>query len=49
MFDVTWESITEDVPYLKDYLEQLIILISKKIMVGIAYFLDNSDDLMSYL
>ena len=24
MFDVTWESITEDVPYLKDYLEQLI-------------------------
>jgi len=24
MFDVTWESITEDAPYLKDYLEQLI-------------------------
>ena len=24
MFDVTWESITEDVPYLKDYLEKLI-------------------------
>ncbi len=24
MFDVTWESITEDVPYLKNYLEQLI-------------------------
>ena len=24
MFDVVWESITEDVPYLKEYLEQLI-------------------------